>query len=101
MYLSDRQSSEILIQAIARLACHPCEINIYTALKLHQTFIPEFTRNYRIVLKIMLTKCLTQFKALNISLETTAVYSQEYPITVSMFGIGQVSRLNDRGLHVN
>jgi len=49
----------------------------------------------------MLTKCLTQFKALNISLETTAVYSQEYPITVSMFGIGQVSRLNDRGIHVN
>ena len=36
----------------------------------------------------------TQFLALTINVETTVVYTEEYPITLPMVGTGQMSRLN-------
>jgi len=40
-------------------------------------------------------------KALNINVETTVVYTQEYPITLSMVGIDVISRLYARCLPVS
>jgi len=39
-------------------------------------------------------------KSTEYSRETTLVYTQEYPLTQSMFGIGQMSRLNARCLPI-
>ena len=39
-------------------------------------------------------KCSTQFKALTINVETTIVFTQEYTITQSIIGTGQISMFN-------
>jgi len=41
-----------------------------------------------------------EFESTEYSQETTLVYTQEYPITLPMVGIGQRSRLNARCLPI-
>jgi len=48
--------------------------------------------NFRLFLKI--GQVLNRVESTEFSRPTTGVYTQEYPITVSMVGIGQMSRLN-------
>ena len=43
---------------------------------------------------------LTHVESTEYSRATTVVYTQEYPITLAMVGIGQMSRLNARYLHI-
>ena len=43
---------------------------------------------------------LNPVKSTEYSRETSLVYTQEYPITLSMFGIGQMPRLNARCLPI-
>ena len=43
---------------------------------------------------------LTHVESTEYSRATTVVYTQEYPITLAMVGIGQMSRPNARCLHI-